>query len=180
MWKSEIRQNITDTTFYDIIISSTDIESTEIPNDVFSTTDAICLDNSRPTFSQSCPDEFISQSEFSEIIFAICVSAIIMVPSITVAVMLILTSNAKNVKKQFEVKRRRSRAMSLVVYNRWGFIHPMIPPKNLELRLWVSEVLRAWDSLVWCWWVRPQKVLCIRIVFLWSKSKVAQVLQIKQ
>ena len=41
-----------------------------------------------------------------------------MVPSITVVVMLILTSNAKNVKKQFEVKRRRSRAMSLVVYNR--------------------------------------------------------------
>ena len=48
-----------------------------------------------------------------------------MVPSITVAVMLILTSNAKNVKKQFEVKRRRSRAMSLVVYNRRGSIHPM-------------------------------------------------------
>ena len=119
---SQNRQNITETTFYDIIISSTDIESTEIPNDVFSTTDAICLDNSRPTFSQSCPDEFISQSEFSEVIFAICVSAIIMVPSITVAVMLILTSNAKNVKKQFEVKRRRSRAMSLVVYNRKGFI----------------------------------------------------------
>ena len=126
-WKfeklSKNRQNITETTFYDIIISSTDIESTEIPNDVFSTTDAICLDNSRPTFSQSCPDEFISQSEFSEVIFAICVSAIIMVPSITVAVMLILTSNAKNVKKQFEVKRRRSRAMSLVVYNRQGSIH---------------------------------------------------------
>ena len=178
MWKSEIRQNITDTTFYDIIISSTDIESTEIPNDVFSTTDAICLDNSRPTFSQSCPDEFISQSEFSEIIFAICVSAIIMVPSITVAVMLILTSNAKNVKKQFEVKRRRSRAMSLVVYNRWGFIHPMLPSNNVELRLWVSEPYVY--SLVWCWWVRSQKVLCIRIVFLLSKSKVAQVLQIKQ
>ena len=119
---SQNRQNITETTFYDIIISSTDIESTEIPNDVFSTTDAICLDNSRPTFSQSCPDEFISQSEFSEVIFAICVSAIIMIPSITVAVMLILTSNAKNVKKQFEVKRRRSRAMSLVVYNRQGSI----------------------------------------------------------
>ena len=120
---SQNRQNITETTFYDIIISSTDIESSEIPNDVFSTTDAICLDNSRPTFSQSCPDEFIvSQSEFSEVIFAICVSAIIMVPSITAAVMLILTSNAKNVKKQFEVKRRRSRAMSLVVYNRQGFI----------------------------------------------------------
>ena len=144
MWKSEIRQNITDTTFYDIIISSTDIESTEIPNDVFSTTDAICLDNSRPTFSQSCPDEFISQSEFSEIIFAICVSAIIMVPSITVAVMLILTSNAKNVKKQFEVKRRRSRAMSLVVYNRWGSIHPMIPSNHFELRLWVSENETLW------------------------------------